>query len=174
METPESKTLIVGVGNEYRGDDGVGPFIARKLKRKDLPGTLVVISTGEGTSLMELWSGASVVILIDAMHSGDPPGNIRCFDCDMQSIPGAFFPNSSHHFGVVEAVALAKVLNRLPPHLMVYGIEGKSFKEGIGLSPEVMKAAELVERKVVHDILQPGVVENLRYNSKKDRWNDFK
>ena len=34
----EKEILIVGVGNEFRGDDGVGPFIARRLGTKNLPG----------------------------------------------------------------------------------------------------------------------------------------
>ena len=150
METHGEKILIIGVGNEYRGDDGVGPLIARRLRRRDLPGTRVLHSTGEGTALMELWNGIPMVILIDAIHSGDPPGKIRCFDAGMHAIQRSFFGNSSHHFGVAEALALAEALNRLPQRLMVYGIEGKSFKHGTGLSPEVMKAAEKVEKKLIH------------------------
>jgi hydrogenase maturation protease len=145
------KALVIGVGNEYRGDDGVGIYIARRLKVKKLPGTIVKIESGEGISLMESWDGASMVSVIDAMNSGDSCGKIYRFDAHKQSITKQFYPNSTHHFGVAEAVELAKALNRLPEYFMIYGIEGESFKEEIGLSPEVERAANVVINMVMED-----------------------
>ena len=145
------KVLVIGVGNEYRGDDGVGIYIARRLKLKKLPGTIVKIESGEGISLMESWDSAPMVIVIDAMNSGDSCGKIYRIDAHKQSITKQFHPNSTHHFGIAEAVELAKALNRLPEYLMIYGIEGKSFKEEIGLSPEVERAANDVINMVMED-----------------------
>ena len=42
-----------------------------------------------------------------------------------------------HALGVGDAVELARELDRLPPRLAVYGIEGESFEAGEGLSPAV-------------------------------------
>ena len=48
---------------------------------------------------------------------------------------------------LAEAIELARVLGRLPPKVMVYGIEGKDFSAGVVLSPEVEgRVAELAER----------------------------
>jgi hypothetical protein len=35
-----------------------------------------------------------------------------------------------HHFGLAEAVELARVLDRLPPRLWIYGIEGRQSEQG--------------------------------------------
>ncbi|MFH1489494.1 MAG: hydrogenase maturation protease [Pseudomonadota bacterium] len=144
--------MVVGVGNPFRRDDGIGPLIAQKLKEKKLPETVTVAEGGQGISIMESWSGASMVIIIDAMHSGDIPGKIRRFDARKKPLPKVFFPCSTHHFGVAEAVELARAIHRLPPSLIIYGIEGKTFEQGIGLSRIVMKAAEEIEKCLLTDI----------------------
>jgi len=54
---------------------------------------------------------------------------------------------------VAEAIELARALGQLPPKLVVYGIEGKDFSAGVGLSPEVEgRIAELTER-VLRELL---------------------
>ncbi|HKC86245.1 MAG TPA: hypothetical protein VKG02_09745 [Blastocatellia bacterium] len=42
---------------------------------------------------------------------------------------------------MAEAIELARALGNIPQRLMVYGIEGKNFAAGVGLSAEVEKAA---------------------------------
>jgi hydrogenase maturation protease len=142
-----SDILIVGVGNEYRGDDGVGLFMAGQLKRMRLPNTRVLLHRGEGTSLMETWEGAQAVILLDAVQSCAPPGHIFRFDATRQSISRGLFNYSTHYISVAEVVELAKTLNQLPPYFVIYGIEGERYHTGVGLSSEVEKAAaDLIER----------------------------
>ena len=34
------KLIVLGVGNELKSDDGVGPFIINKLKEENIPGKL--------------------------------------------------------------------------------------------------------------------------------------
>jgi hydrogenase maturation protease len=43
---------------------------------------------------------------------------------------------------VAEAVELARVLERLPAHLVLYGIEVGDVRNGVGLSPPVAEALE--------------------------------
>lgn len=46
---------------------------------------------------------------------------------------------------MAEAIELARTLKQLPAKLIIYGIEGKHFAFGMGLSPEVEQAtAEVV------------------------------
>lgn len=149
---PNIEILVVAVGNEFKGDDGIGPFVARKLKSKNLPKTLVTSHDGDWTSLMELWTDAQMVILLDAVSSGGEPGKIFRFNALRQRIPRSFFTYSTHNFGVAETVELARALDRLPTRLIIYGIEGKSFQEGVTLSPEVQKAAVDVMARVISDI----------------------
>jgi len=152
----KANILVIGVGNEYRGDDAVGPYIARKLKTKGLPRTLIEIQNGEGTLLMESWRNAHTVILLDAVNSGASPGKIYRFDAHHQPIPSRFFNCSTHGFGVAEALGLANRLKRLPPCALIYGIEGKTFEAGAMLSPEVERAAEDVMERVVEEVCKRG------------------
>ena len=144
--------LIIGIGNPYRGDDGVGLRIAQDIKKKSPDHVNVIEQSGDGISLMDSWKDSDAVILIDAVHSGAQPGTIHRFDVHTQTIPTKFFHYSTHAFGVAEAIELARALKQLPQNLIVYGIEGKCFEAGIGLSLEVEKAVEEVMMRVKQDI----------------------
>jgi len=152
MSAGESGTLIIGLGNEYRGDDAVGLVVARCLKEAAPEHARVLEESGEGAALMESWKDAGAVILIDAVHSGAKPGIVHRLDAHTQPIPTRFFRCSTHTFGVAETVELARALRQLPPCLIVYGIEGKTFEAGLGLSPEVEKAAQQVVERVLGDL----------------------
>jgi hydrogenase maturation protease len=145
-------TLIIGIGNEYRGDDRIGLIVARQLKAKELPNTTVIEGNGEGAALIETWKEAERVILIDAVASGAEAGTLHRLDANIQPIPAHFFSYSTHAFSVAEAIELARVLRQLPPYLAIYGIEGKDFSPGVGLSLEVEKAAQEVVQRVVQDV----------------------
>lgn len=108
--------------------------------------------TGEGAALMEAWNGAETVILIDAISSGGAPGTIYRLDAAAQPVPSHFFHGSSHAFSVAEAVELSRTLDQLPPHLLIYGIEGSDFSDGAGLSPEVARAVLGVAQRVRQEI----------------------
>lgn len=132
------RLAVIGIGNQFRGDDGAGIWAARILREANLPGVTVLESSGEGATLMEAWDGFDSVVLVDAMRSSARIGTVRRFDAGADPLPpNLFSPQSTHAFGVAAAVELARVLNRLPPRLVIYGIEGKSFDNGCGLSPEV-------------------------------------
>lgn len=153
QNTPDlTRILVIGIGNPYRGDDTVGLRVAQDI-RKEAPDRVNVIEQGgDGAALMESWKNVDTVILIDAVYSGAKPATIHLFDIHTQTIPTKFFHYSTHAFGIAEAIGLARALNQLPPHIIVYGIEGKCFEAGIGLSPEVEKAAQEVVTRVRHDI----------------------
>jgi hydrogenase maturation protease len=147
------KILLIGIGNEYRGDDCAGLAAIRALKVKGLPGTLLKECTSDGADLMEMWSEAKMVILIDAVSSGAQAGTIYRFDAWTLSIPVGFSFHSTHAFGVAEAIELARELNLLPPTLIVYAIEGKNFTTGIDLSWEVEKALQEVVERIACEVL---------------------
>jgi hydrogenase maturation protease len=147
-------TLVIGVGNAFRGDDGVGLIVAQRLRELDLPGVTVVEQSGEGAALVESWKDAGRVIVVDAISSGGEPGDIYRFAAAGQPLPALFSGDSTHAFGLAEAVELARQLNRLPPSLVIYGIEGKSFDLATGLSPEVEAAAKNVLDQIYQQLRQ--------------------
>ncbi|GAB60845.1 MAG: hydrogenase maturation protease [Candidatus Jettenia sp.] len=136
----------------YRGDDAVGLATARHLKKHVPDYVSVLEGSGNGVAFMESWKNADTVILIDAVHSGTKPGTIHRFDASAHPLPSEFFRYSTHTFGVAEIIELARTLNQLPSHLIVYGIEGKRFEAGIGISPEVNTAVQEVVNRLRQDI----------------------
>jgi len=143
---------IIGCGNIDRGDDGAGLLVARRLREL---GTDTQEQSGEALSLIESWTGAEAVIVVDAVISGKALGEITVWDVRAQPIPSSFWRVSTHHFGLAEAVELARVLDRLPDHLWIYGIEGRRFERGSCPSPEVTRAVEAVARRIARGQERP-------------------
>jgi hydrogenase maturation protease len=92
------------------------------------------------------------VILIDAVRSGAPTGTIYRVDARAEPLPLAWFRHSTHAFSVAEAIELARSLNRLPPRLIVFAVEGKRFDSGAGLSPEVERAVDGLVRQGLEEL----------------------
>lgn len=140
----DAHILVIGVGNEYRSDDAAGLVVARRLRRLSLGNVTVIEASGEGTDLMESWKGADTVIIVDAASSGAKPGTIHRIDARAQRIPTGLLRYSTHAFSVGEAVELARAMNRLPPRMVVFGIEGERFDEGTVLSRAVQGSVDTV------------------------------
>jgi hydrogenase maturation protease len=141
-------TLVIGIGNRYRSDDGAGPAVLDLLRAKQLPGVRLLECDGDGAALLDVWQVADAVFLIDAVSSNAPPGTIYRFDLLAQQLPREVAFQSTHAFGVAEAVELGRVLGQLPDSLVLYAIEGKSFAAGVGLSTEILAAVQEVARQV--------------------------
>ncbi len=149
-----SKIIVIGVGNEYRGDDGVGIFISKRIITRKIQGVQVCEEKGDEFNLIELWRGFELAIVIDAICAVGtvPTGQIFRFNAHEESISDKFFRCSTHVFSLADAVRLAQALGRLPKQLIIYGIAGENFREQIGLSRDVVKAAHDVENQILRDI----------------------
>ena len=154
--------LIVGLGNGSRGDDGAGLLAARELCRLSRGRFAVCEHEGDGLALLELWEAAAAVILIDAVQSGRPPGTIHRFDATSKRLPHAEWRHSTHAFGAVEAIELARALKRLPPRLIVYGIESRNFTPGSAVSAAVERAIPKVVRRVLSAATKSGRLRGAR------------
>jgi hydrogenase maturation protease len=148
----DRRVLVIGVGNAYRRDDGVGLVVARRLQAAVPERVAVREESGEGAALMAAWEGADTALIIDAVHSGAAPGTVRRLEASERAIPADLFHFSTHAVSVADAVELARALGQLPPRLVVYGIEGKDFDAGVGLSPAVEEAARRVVGLVLEEI----------------------
>ena len=152
MRAGQPSIVIIGVGNEYRSDDGAGIAVARRLGERFPTGVTVREESGEGAALIEAWQGATWVMLVDAVRSVAPPGTVHRLDARAASVPAGFFHYSTHAFSVAEAVELARSLGQLPPHVIVYGIEGENFAVGVGLSSPVEQAVEVVVERAAEEV----------------------
>ena len=156
MTATQPSIVVIGVGNEYRSDDRAGIAVARRLRALFPADVTILEESGEGTALMEAWQGAAWVTLVDAVRSGASPGTIHRLDARAAPLPMGFFHYSTHAFSVAEAVELARSLDQLPAHLVVYGIEGATFAAGVELSPAVEQAVEAVVERAAEDVRAPG------------------
>jgi hydrogenase maturation protease len=149
-----TQILVIGIGNGFRSDDGAGLVAARRLKEQSSSSFRVLEHNGEGADLMESWEGADAVFLLDAVRSGAPPGTVHRWDAGLRHLPAAAFHGSTHAFSLAEAIEMARVLGRLPQHVVVYGIEGRNFKAGTRLSSEVQGGVSRLVRRVLLEVQQ--------------------
>jgi len=145
-------TLVIGVGNAARGDDRAGLEVARRLRARGLPGTVVKESSGDVAGLLEDWSGHDRVVMIDAASGGGPPGTVHRFEAHESPVPASLRCDSTHSLGISQAVEMARALGRLPPRLTIYAIEGVSFGHGGRLSRAVRRAVGEVEGLLLRDL----------------------
>jgi hydrogenase maturation protease len=152
MSTQKS-ILVVGIGNPYRCDDRIGFLIAEQLG-KILPKQVeVIFHNSDGLSLIDLWKNFDCVYLVDAVSSGNTPGNVYRFDAITKPLPRHFFKKySTHSFDILEIIALAKNLNSLPEELIIYAVESNDFRMGFGISDEVRKAGLKVSKYIKKEI----------------------
>jgi hydrogenase maturation protease len=142
-----ARGVVIGVGNEWRRDDGAGIEIARRV-RAALVGATVLELAGDCVAMLDAWEGVAVAAVVDAVCSGAPPGTVHRLDGDARPLPAGGWRSSTHAFGVAEAVELARALRMLPPVLTVWGVEGGDFSAGLGLTPPVERAALDVARRI--------------------------
>jgi len=143
----------MGIGNAYRSDDAVGLYVAGQVLSHALKGVIVVDGIGDGYALIDAWSDSDRAFVIDCASSGAPPGTTFRFDALHETIPSYLFSGlSTHSIAVNDAIELARVLNRLPGGLVVYGIEAKNLSAGDELTSAVQDSAHEVARCIVEEI----------------------
>jgi hydrogenase maturation protease len=156
QENPGQRTVVVGVGNEFRRDDGAGPEVIARLRAlqpgdASLSGVTLALSDGEPGRMIDLWEGARLAVVVDAVRDPRLPAGHR-YQFAVDSLAGVADSvvdgaASSHGIGLGDTVELARVLGRLPARLTVLAVVGRDFGFGTVLTAEVATAVgELVEQ----------------------------
>jgi hydrogenase maturation protease len=156
--------IVIGIGQELRGDDGAGLAVVRQWQ-KQYPQTAanvrVELTPLPGLDLLNVWDGARVAIIVDAVLSDARPGSLMELDCnDLDSFTTD--AASAHGFGLAESLELAKDLcmDQLP-EIKILAISASEFKLGIGLSPAVRNvlpdAVERLEYMINGFLIQEAV-----------------
>ena len=151
--------MVIGVGNDFRRDDGVGRAVVARLRdsarRTPLPvGAVLLTGDGDAARLMSMWEDAYAAIVVDAARTdaSAQPGLIRRFELGGAVSGLSTGAASSHGLGLAVALELSHALGVLPEMLIVYTIESAEFGLGTGLSKRVdaavVPAARRVERAV--------------------------
>lgn len=135
-------TVLIGIGNEQRGDDAAGLAVARSLRTAPPPGWRVELASGEATDLIARWVGAERVIVVDAARAGGSAGTILRLDGLRAVLPAQTRDASTHATGLAAAVRLARALGMLPRELVLLLVCGAHWTIGTGLSPAVAAATQ--------------------------------
>lgn len=148
--------LMIGIGNQDRGDDAAGLEVARRIRQATNPGKVTVRELiGDQLALLDAWAGATEVYVVDAVCTGGTPGTVYQFDA-ANVLTDRFTHRGTHTFSLAGVIELARALDRLPRHLAGYGIEGDTFEAGAAMSAPVRDAVEKVTGMILAD-LKAGV-----------------
>jgi hydrogenase maturation protease len=137
--------LVLGVGNVIRGDDGIGIRLARRLKRI-LPSHFVIRELDTiSLDLLELISGYSKVIFIDAIQTTcGIPGYIH--HLSLQDLKYSSKLSSSHSINFRQIIELEKRLSgERGPQIEILAVESKRLNDfSERLSPELEEKFEKI------------------------------
>jgi hydrogenase maturation protease len=143
LTVASSGVVILGTGNDLRGDDAAGLELIRRIRGRPGPPWLAVREhPGDPVGLLDAWQGCAAAVIVDAMDcGGSAPGAIRRLDASRVPLPTvAVSRASTHGAGIGEAIELARMLERLPRRVIVYAVQGERFQTGAGLSEPVRAA----------------------------------
>jgi hydrogenase maturation protease len=143
-----SGIVTVGVGNIVRSDDGLGVHAIRRMQTDSrTPHDVVFIDGGTlGLELVSYVSGASHLLLLDAVDAGRSPGTlIRMDGEELRTLSGSI---SAHQLGVADLLAMLCLASEDPPNVMLLGVQPASTEWGTSLSPEVEALDGLVDMAI--------------------------
>ena len=160
------RALVAGIGNIFFADDGFGVEVARRLDEREVPAGVRVADFGiRGVHLAyELLDGYDLLVLVDAMPLGEPPGTVAVIEVETDDAEPASAGLDAHT--MTPATVLAN-LERLGGHverIVVVACQPAAIEEGIGLSPAVAAAVDGAADLVL-DVLNDSLV-----NGREPRW----
>jgi len=139
------KTLVLGMGNELYGDDGVGLHVIRRIRsdptvtgwNEDVEFEECSIS---GLSLLDVIIGYDRLIIIDTIKKSNPiPGKVMLMkESELRSIPGP----SPHYVSVPQAIEIGRRIGeKVPSQIDIIAVEAKNlYHMGEGLTEEMTRA----------------------------------
>jgi hydrogenase maturation protease len=158
------KILVLGMGNDLYGDDGVGIHAVRVLKKELAARRYRSGSRNEadfkecalsGIALLDVVGGYDALVIIDTIVKARPvTGRIRVLEAsNVRDVPGP----SPHYVSVPQILDIGRQLGlRVPGQLRVVAVEAKDiYHLGEGLSKKMTSALpRIVERakKVLRDL----------------------
>jgi hydrogenase maturation protease len=143
------EAVVVGIGREERGDDGIGPRLIDRLSDIGAPADLMRLRPDPG-DLRRAFSGRRVALLIDACRSGAAPGTVLEFDLHEASPETS--RRAQHGMALIDAVDLVRQLYGLPPECRLFAVEAAGLGHGEALSPAVAKALDPLAKTILRRI----------------------
>jgi hydrogenase maturation protease len=138
---------VLGVGNVLLGDEGVGVRVVEELEKICRPPPNVTFYDGGtgGLSLLPIIEEADYLIVVDAVLVGEPPGTVVRFSID--DLPANLERRiSGHELGVIDVLAMAEILGKRPPTVVI-GIQPRDithYSTELSIGEHVPELAALV------------------------------
>jgi hydrogenase maturation protease len=149
------KTLVLGIGNDILGDDGVGIHVARAVARKISAKEARVEETGAGgLSLLELIKGRERLIIADAILTNNTEvGKIHRLTLkDLAKTNNSITP---HDAALATTLEIGNSLfpGEMPREVVVYGVQIPNVEQFSGrMTPAVKAAVSEVVRLILAEI----------------------
>jgi hydrogenase maturation protease len=148
-----SDTLVIGLGNLLRGDDGVGIRVIQSLTGQKLPDGVEVVDGGtQGLGIVSLMEGRKRVIVVDAANVGKAPGEFACFTPADARLLGDDEHLTIHGAGLRDALLLAQALQVLPDDVVIVGVQPANLDWDDDLSPEVEAAIPQIVGRILDEL----------------------
>ncbi len=147
------KITILGIGNTLFSDEGVGihllPLLEEELK--DYENIEIIEGLTDGMRLLGPVEDAEKLIIIDAINAGVEPGTIITLVGD--EIPAYFgIKMSIHQLGFQEVLMAAKLRERYPKEIVMFGMQPTSLELGIELTENNQKRLGELKDAVVKQV----------------------
>ncbi|MEA4906933.1 MAG: hydrogenase 3 maturation endopeptidase HyCI [Anaerolineaceae bacterium] len=142
------RVALVGMGNALNGDDAAGVLLVRQLQgRVDRPGQVLVLDTGVAP---ENYTGPlrrfapHVIVMVDAVQMGAPPGEITWVD--WAGVEG--FSASTHT--LPPSLFADYVRQELGCPVGLLGIQAAQVEFDRPVTPAVQQAVDELTRSLAH------------------------
>lgn len=143
------KTLVAGMGNVLRGDDGFGIRVVEELsKNYKFPDEIDLYEAGIGgiSLVQELMAGYDALIIVDAIDKGAAPGTLfvvepleEQFEIDNEKLHQSMV--DMHYADPSKVLLLARALKVCPPKVFIVGCQPEYVDDAVeGLRPAVESA----------------------------------
>lgn len=148
----QGRTVVIGVGSEFRRDDGAGPQVVARLRQQVAPTVELRFSDGDPAGLIEAWEGAELAIVVDTVLAEPAqPGRLHRLVLD-RGHPDLQPAVSSHGLGLSEAIGLGQALGRMPERLIVHAVEAGDVSLGTGCTEPVASALLELVAAILRDL----------------------
>jgi len=156
--------LVAGAGNVFRGDDGFGVEVVRRLAGTPLPPGVSVQDYGIRALHLTyaLLEPLDLLIVVDAVSQGEAPGTLYLLEPD--ALGETAEPTDPHGMSLTTVFSSARALGGTLPRVLIVGCEPEDLGETMALSRPVERAIDPAVR-MIHEILArelPGITSGRR------------
>jgi len=147
------KILILGLGNEFFGDDGIGICAVRALAPEIKSQVDIVESSLHGVALIDLLAGYDRVIIVDAIQTGSHPAG-TLIELDASELRPVSCP-SPHYAGLPEMIQIARELDlEFPVRIKILAVEiNTPFTFGSVISSAILSTVKKINERVVDQLM---------------------